>query len=82
MEATELVHCVQPSAQENARQKILGQCEPSVGVLHLAGMPYLADAVIAVTVFQFLEWREGFLIPIFCSYVTLPSLIHKMLLRH
>jgi hypothetical protein len=32
--------------------------------------------------FRFLDWREGFLIPIFCSYDDLPSLIRKLLLGH
>jgi hypothetical protein len=32
--------------------------------------------------FRFLEWREGFLNLIFCSYDDLPSLTPKMLLHH
>jgi hypothetical protein len=32
--------------------------------------------------FRFLEWREGFIIPIFCRYDDLPSLICKTLLHY
>jgi hypothetical protein len=32
--------------------------------------------------FRFFEWREGFLIPIFCSYDDLLSLTRKTLLHH
>jgi hypothetical protein len=32
--------------------------------------------------FRFLKWREGFLIPIICSYDDLPSLIRKTLLHY
>jgi hypothetical protein len=32
--------------------------------------------------FRFIEWREGFLNPIFCSYDDLRFLIGKMLLHH
>jgi hypothetical protein len=47
-EVTELVHHIQPSAQENACQEILGQYEPNVGVHHLAGTPHVADDLPAV----------------------------------
>lgn len=41
MEAMDLVHHVQPSAQKNSSQDILEHFEPSVEVRHLAGTSHL-----------------------------------------
>jgi hypothetical protein len=64
---------------ENATQKVLLYIEkdpkfPNV-IKHTRRSPlhYLS---------QFLEWREGFLIPIFCSYDHLPSPMCKTSLQY